>query len=206
MHQSGLAAGGNEDALGGGLQDAASTYLTAAEASARTLLDVHRARALVARQIDQAIGGADAKATIAEMQLKQLHDQVSKLADIDDHVQSVTEAIKALTLLMFPGSAAAAGGHKGHAVTKDEILAAIANGQYVLPPSPIAPSGHHARSGRDHLAALDEIKESLAAIGANTATAAVSGNKVARLFGRVERNGSLAVSADDDTPLPTVAV
>jgi hypothetical protein len=65
---------------------------------------VQRARALVARYLDQAIGGAEGKASIAEQQLKQLHDQVDKLVDIDEHVQSVTDAIKALTELMFPGS------------------------------------------------------------------------------------------------------
>jgi hypothetical protein len=205
MKQAGLAAGGNEDALGGGLQQSAEQFLSISEANAKSLADVERARAMVARYLDQAIGGADSQASIAEMQLKQLHDQVDRLVDIDQHVQSVAEAIKALTQLMSPHSGGG-GAHHGHRVSKEDILAAGDRGRHSVAHDGQWPERRQDQATAEHLAELKDIKDHLEAIGANTATAAVSGNKLERLFGRIERNGALAVATDSDTPIQTQAV
>jgi hypothetical protein len=100
MQQSGAAQAGDENALGGGLQDAAQKFLDIATQNAGSIQDVDRARALVARYLDQAIGSAEKRASVAERQLQKLEQQVGKLVDIDDHVLTVNEAISALNKLL----------------------------------------------------------------------------------------------------------
>jgi hypothetical protein len=183
MEQAGLARGGDEKALGGGLQDAATRYLEQAKASASTLQDVQRARALVARYVDQAIGGAEGKATIAEQQLKKMTDQVSKLVDIDKGVLSVADAIKNLTALMFPAAA----------------------------PAPAVPRpGRLPRNLSEVPAEFLSDPRVIALLEKQTTAieqATVSSNKTARVLERVTKDGnSLIVSTDADTPLNTTGL
>jgi hypothetical protein len=177
MKQSGLATGGDETALGGGLQDAARTFLDVATANAHSLADVARARALVARQLDQAIGGAQAKATIAEQQLTQMKDQVGKLIDIDDHVLSVVEAIQALNALLAPAAPPPSGGGGG--------------GGHDRPPRPPRDREDHDRHVRDR---LDEMS---AAMMSNASAL----GKLRSIFTRADRGSGIAIVTDADAPI-----
>lgn len=175
--QSGLAAAGNEAALGGGLRDAASQFLDAAKANAGTLQDLQRARAFVARQVDQAIGGAEGQASIAEQQLDQLKDQVSALISIDEHVLTVAEAIDRLNVLLAapPPSTGGGGGGGGHPRTPRD-------------------HGDHDHGPR----IVHHLEQMQAAVEAG----AVASNKMARVLDRVTRDGTaITVVTDDDTPI-----
>jgi hypothetical protein len=194
MKEAGLARGGDEAALGGGLQDSAQQFLDIATANAASLQDVQRARALVVRYLDQAIGGAEGKASIAEQQLKQLHDQVDKLVDIDEHVQSVTDAIKALTELMFPGST--------HVTTPPKTVTAAQINGFLTRASPERIAQLESKVTAEQ---LEEIKKHLAEINAATTQTAVASNKSARVLSGADRGGAIALVTDSDSPISTVA-
>jgi hypothetical protein len=183
MKQAGLAAGGNEAALGGGLQSSAQQFLDVATANARSLQDVQRAKALVARYLDQAIGGAESQASIAEQQLDRMKDQVGKLVDIDDHVLTVADAIKTLTALMFPGSGGtSAGGSTG--------------GTH-------APGGGHtAKQQRT----LEAIHEKLSDVHTAIEAVAVSSGKTSRVLDRSHDGTALRIITDSDSPIQAQVV
>jgi hypothetical protein len=178
-----LAAGGNEAALGGGLQSSAQQFLDVATANARSLQDVQRAKALVARYLDQAIGGAESQASIAEQQLDRMKDQVGKLVDIDDHVLTVADAIKTLTALMFPGSGGtSAGGSTG--------------GTH-------APGGGHtAKQQRT----LEAIHEKLSDVHTAIEAVAVSSGKTSRVLDRSHDGTALRIITDSDSPIQAQVV
>ena len=185
MKQSGLAAGGDQTALGGGLRDAATTFMDIATQNAGSLQDVARARALVARQLDQAIGGAEVHASIAEQQLDQMKDQVGKLIDIDNAVLSVADAIKALNGLLGHHSSVAGGGNSGQ------------SGNI---------GGQQAVFSRAHEKLLRSIDQRLSKIDTATRQGAIAGNRTARTLNRVTQNGSsITVSTDADTPVKVVS-
>ena len=176
MKQAGLATAGDEGALGGGLQSAAQQFLDTATQNASTSQDVARARALVARYLDQAIGAANGQVDKAQQQLDTLKDQVSKLVDIDDSVQTVAEAIKALTVLMFPAaSSPSSGGSNGGGSS----------------------GGTGGLSGRT----LDAIHARLVDILTGIETGTVAQNKLARIFTAADRGGAIALVTDADSPI-----
>lgn len=181
MQQAGLAKGGNEAALGGGLQDAATKFLDIANQNAATLVDAERARALVARYVDEAAASANGTADVAQQQLDSMHDQVSKLVDIDDHVLSVTDAINQLKALMFPSSSGSSSGSGGSG----------------------AHGGQHGSAGgteKPH-PVFDQILEALTHIHSATETGAVAANGLHRIARRQDRGGAVAVATDPDTPV-----
>lgn len=173
MEQGGLAAGGDEAALGGGLRDAASKFLDIAQQNAGSLADLQRARAMVARYLDGAIGGAEGQASLAEQQLDQMKDQVGKLIDIDDHVLTVAEAIDKLNALLSPTAPSTGGG-----------------GSY-------RPSRPADGDGPDWRGINDRLDRLLAA----TETGTIAQNKLTRIFDRADRGGALAIVTDADSPV-----
>jgi len=80
-----------EDAPGAG-----RAFLDASMASARTMLDYQRDRALVARAVDEMAASAELQLSDAERQLIALDKQVEGLLAANDNLISVTDAIKAL--------------------------------------------------------------------------------------------------------------
>jgi hypothetical protein len=181
MKQAGLASGGDETALGGGLQQSAQSFLDIATANASSLQDVQRARALVARYLDQAIGGANGQASAAQQQLDQMKTQVGALVDINDSVLTVAEAIKALTLLMFPASTA--------------VPAPIVSGGFGTGSTGSGSGGQ----------TMQGIFDKLTEIAASNETAAIAVNKVARIWSAADRGAGFAVVTDKGAPLGTVA-
>jgi hypothetical protein len=183
MEQSGLARGGNEAALGGGVQDAATQFMEQARLNASTLQDVQRARAFAARQVDAAISGAEVQASIAERQLAQLDKQVGKLVDINDNVISVAQAIDKLTSLMFPPSVPA-----------------------TQRPRPTLPGGGgiDRPGGGGARDIIDTLKDRFERLEKVSTQGMVAQNRVARVLERVERpGGAFALVTDDDAPIAT---
>jgi hypothetical protein len=188
LEQSGLARGGDERALGGGLQDATSQFLEASRLNARTIQDVRRAQALAARSVDEGIAGALAKASLAEQQLAALETQVGKLVDINESVITVAQAIERLTALMFPPS-----------------IPPPATNRHRLP--------RGSRGSLDPADIPEEFASDPRVIGLlermNVAVeqGAIAQNRTSRVLERVTKNGdSIVISTDDDTPIGTVVV
>lgn len=179
LEQSGLARGGDEGALGGGLQEATSTFLELAEANARTIQDVQRARAFAARSVDAGIVGASAKASLAEQQLAALDAQVGKLIDINENVVSVAQAIDRLTALMFPAATPA--------------------------PAPISGPIGRTRPDRDRADARREerMMERLDRIRRGVEQGAIHSGRTARILTNADRGGALNMTADADAPIAT---
>jgi hypothetical protein len=204
MQQSGLAVAGNEEALGGGLQDAASTFMDVARANASSLQDVQRARALVAQQLDAAIIASEGKATVAEQQLDQLKTQVGALVDINESVLSVAQAIQQLNDLLAAQNA-------------------------TPPPSTTTPPTHtkvpHTRPDRgnwqdqirDRMGQItggggsfgstndrtDDILGRIDLLSRATEANTLATNRSSRVLTRADRGGALAVVTDPDAPLDT---
>lgn len=179
MEQSGLARGGDENALGGGLQDSVTTYLELARSNSSTLQEFNRAKAMAARSIDAGIAGAIGKATIAEQQLAELKDQVGKLIDINESVLTVAQAIERLTDLMFPPAAPAAPVRQRR--NRPDGLEDLPDGSLSDP---------KVINYLDRLSKLTE--QSL-----------VANNKVARILTNADKGGALTIVADADAPIPT---
>lgn len=186
LEQSGLARGGDEKALGGGLQDAASTFLDVAAANAATLQDLQRARAAAARAVDAGIAGAMGKVTVAEQQLAALDKQVGALIDINENVISVAQAIENLTALMFP----------------------TATPPTVGTPPPYSVGNPNGGGGRDgpRNGADRETIERLDRIAAAAERTTVNTGQAARILRNSDRGGALAFTADADSPIPTTGV
>lgn len=178
MQTGALAATGDETALGG-IQDAASKFLSIAEANASSLMDVQRAKALVARYIDQAIGGADNQVSMAEQQLAQLKTQVGALVDINDSVLTVVQGIQQLKALMFPTSTPGTGTTGGTGTGS--------GGTH----TPRPPTVHET-----------EVEKRLGRIEAAVTAGALSSNKSANLLDLVTNGGdSMITRTDKDTPV-----
>jgi hypothetical protein len=184
MKESGLAVGGDETALGGGLQDAAQKFLDIATENAGSLADVARARALVARQLDQAISASDAKGTIADQQLAQMKDQVGKLVDINESVLSVADAIKALTDLLKPSTTG--GGTTGTPPP------------HTRPPRTPGDRDHGTGPPTDH---DRQVRETLDKLLIATETNVTATNRMARIFVRADRGSGIAIVTDKDAPI-----
>jgi hypothetical protein len=189
LEQSGLANAGDEGALGGGLTAAAQTYLEQATANAGSLQDVARARALVMRSLDSAIGVSDGKASIAQQQLDQMKTQVGALIDINESVLSVAQAIIELKKLMpgAPGTGTGGGGTGG------------GTGGGGSGP------GRNPRD-KEERAHRERVERSLDSVTAATEQIAVNTGRVSRTLRNADRGGGLAVVTDPDSPLDTSGV
>jgi hypothetical protein len=183
MKQAGLAQGGDEGALGGGLTKAAQDFLEQATANAGSLQDVQRARAMVQRSLDDAIGVADSRASIAQQQLDEMKTQVGALVDINESVQSVAEAIEELKKLLPQTSTPSSGTGGG-----------TGGGTNTRTPHP-----RHERTRRHQ----DRVEQTLADIQSAVEQGAVSANKTARIISRSDRGGALAFVTDPDAPIVT---
>jgi hypothetical protein len=204
MQQSGLAVAGNEDALGGGLQDAATSFLDIARENASTIQDVQRARALVAQQLDAAIGAAEGKASTAELQLEQLKTQVGALVTINESVLTVAQAIQILNnrlaaqaaLNQVPGGGGSqtnpGGVVSGPVRDRQERERRIRERSEQIKDRADRPL----REDRETNLRLDRLQ---VATEANT----LSTNSMSRVLKRADRGGALAVVTDIDSPLAT---
>jgi hypothetical protein len=180
MQTGALAATGDETALGG-IQDAASKFLSIAEANAGSLQDVQRAKALVARYIDQAIGGADNQVSIAQQQLDQMKTQVGALIDINDSVLTVAQAIQQLNAILRPASTTPTGTGTGT-------------------------GGGGTRTGGGG-PVNQRLQDSIDKLHRAVVAGTLSSNHTARILDRVTNGGdSMVVRTDSDTPLNTDAV
>jgi hypothetical protein len=187
LEQGGLAAAGDEGALGGGLKNAANSFLDVAKQNAGSLLDIQKARALVARTVDSAIEGAEGKATIAQQQLDQMKTQVGALVDINESVMTVAQAIAELQKLIAPPAGGGAGGGGG-----------------TRPPR--VPRDRRNKDDDDREPRTPREREQNDRILRNLETQSVTLGKMARVFDRADRNGALAVVTDPDSPLDTSGV
>ena len=172
-----LAATGDTAAMGN-LTGVSQDFLDIAKENAGSLLQYQRDVAMVARYVDGAIAAADGQVSTADQQLEQMKQSVTGLIDLNETAVTVHDAIVTLTNLI--------------AQTSPQALAAAAAG-----PGVETQADRDARAARME-AAADRMER------VQTAHF-IAFNRQQDLFRSWDRRGAMAVTADEDQPIPTVA-